>query len=238
MSSGKQNPTRRQHDRVTASDVARLAGVSPMTVSRVVNGEARVRQSTRTAVLRAIEELGYSPNKAARSLASANPIRIALLYANPSSTYLSAMLMGVLEQARQSDTQVFVVECSVGSDAAGIIDYMIGRGVEGILLAPPLSDALDILKKLRKEDIPAVTIGAEHGQDGVSSVNIDDYRAAHAITRHVISLGHRRIGFIIGNSEQSASRLPRLRPALRLLRNWSCRANSPTGRASNPGTGC
>jgi len=99
LARSKQGSNRRRHTQVTASDVARLAGVSPMTVSRVVNGEASVRESTRDAVSRAIRKLGYSPNKAARSLAAASDVQIGLLYANPSSAYLSATLLGVLEQA-------------------------------------------------------------------------------------------------------------------------------------------
>ena len=77
-------PSRRSGGSVTIQDVARTAGVSAMTVSRVVNGGANVRQSTREAVLAAIEQLNYSPNSAARSLAAGEAAQIGLLYANPS----------------------------------------------------------------------------------------------------------------------------------------------------------
>ena len=198
---------RRQHARVTASDVAKLAGVSPMTVSRVINGEARVRDSTREAVAAAIKKLGYSPNKAARSLASANPIKIGLLFSNPSSTFLSAMLLGVMEHARQSDTQVFVVECATVDKATAVVSEMQDDGVDGILLAPPLCDSREIIRLLKSGRVPAVTIGAEQAEERVSSVNIDDYRASQVMTRYLLQLGHRRIGFIIGSEGQSASRL-------------------------------
>jgi LacI family transcriptional regulator len=203
----KQTPARRQHARITISDVARLAGVSPMTVSRVVNGEVNVRERTRDAVNLAIRELGYFPNKAARSLASANPVRIGLLYTNPSSAYLSAMLLGVLEQARQSDTQVVVVECDIGSDAIDAIQKLMKDGVDGVLLAPPLSDSTSALKLLRQYATPAVTIGTQRIEENIPSVSIDDHRAAYAMTQHIIALGHRRIGFIIGSPEQLASEL-------------------------------
>ena len=205
MSINKPNPRRRQHASITASDVARLAGVSPMTVSRVINGETSVRPKTRKAVNDAIRELGYSPNKAARSLASASQIRIGLLYSNPSSTYLSEMLLGVLEQAHQSDTQIVVVECTAGSDTDAVIMGMIKDGVDGIILAPPLSDSPQAFSTLKQYRMPAVTVGSPHKVDEISSVSIDDYLAAHTLTRHIISLGHRRIGFIIGNAEQGAS---------------------------------
>lgn len=204
---GKSNPQRRQHANITASDVAERAGVSPMTVSRVINGEASVSERTRKAVNEAIRELGYSPNKAARSLASADQVRIGLLYSNPSSTYLSKMLLGVLEQARQSDTQIVVVECAAGSDTDAVIHGMAEEGVDGIILAPPLCDSAQAFRTLRSINMPAVSIGSPHRANEVSSVCIDDFLAAHTITQHIISLGHSRIGFVIGTNEQAASRL-------------------------------
>ena len=178
-----------------------------MTVSRVINREANVRQSTRDVVTAAIDELGYSPNKAARSLASAAQVQIGLLYTNPSSAYLSAMLLGVLEQARQSDTQVVVVECDIGSDAIDAIEEMMKDAVDGILLAPPLSDSLSALKLLQQNEMATVTIGTQRIEENIPSVSIDDRRAAYEMTRHIISLGHRRIGFVIGSPEQLASEL-------------------------------
>jgi len=84
----------------TIADVARHAGVSPMTVSRVINGETNVREITRGVVESAIAELGYAPNEAARSLAGASQIVIAMLYSDPSA-YVSEFLLGGLEQARK-----------------------------------------------------------------------------------------------------------------------------------------
>ena len=198
---------RRQHKRVTASAVAAHAGVSTMTVSRVINGDSGVRESTRSRVEKAIRELGYVPNKAARSLASANPIRIGLLYSNPNSTYLSAMLIGILEQSRQSDSHIIVVECADGPDALGVVEGMITEGVDGLVLAPPLCDSEPVFDAVKAHGIPAVTVGARHRAEHISSVFIDDERAAMAMTQHLIARGHRRIGFIIGNANQSASDL-------------------------------
>src|SRR5262245_3654724 len=83
----------------TVADVARRAGVSAMTVSRVVNNDAKVLPGTRAKVDAAIAELGYVPNLAARSLAGAGQCRIALLHSNPSAAYLSEFLMGSLAEA-------------------------------------------------------------------------------------------------------------------------------------------
>jgi LacI family transcriptional regulator len=201
----KKHSGRRQHASVTVSDVARHAGVSPMTVSRVLNGQVNVKNSTREAVTRAIDELGYLPNKAARSLASAQQLRIGLLYSDPASTFLSAMLLGILEQARQSDTHIVVVECSPGFDTDATITKLIRGGVDGIMLAPPLCDSRRAFNILIQHDMPTVTIGSQHSEDRISSVCIDDHRASFVMTQQIISLGHRRIGFIIGTATQSSS---------------------------------
>ena len=101
MASGRapaRKTSRRTRRGTTIHDVARRAGVSPMTVSRVVNGERNVRETTRAAVLAAVKELRYAPNPAARSLAGAQSLRIGLLYANPSAAYLSEFLLGALDE--------------------------------------------------------------------------------------------------------------------------------------------
>jgi LacI family transcriptional regulator len=117
------------------------------------------------------------------------------------------MLLGVLEQARQSDTQIVVVECAAGSDTDSVIHGMVEDGVDGIILAPPLCDSKQAFRTLRLNSMPTVSIGSPHKSDDISSVCIDDFLASHTITRHLISLGHSRIGFIIGSAEQAASTL-------------------------------
>src|SRR6202789_1798983 len=97
---------RRSGNVVTIHDVARHAGVSPMTVSRVVNSEKNVRDVTRAKVTASLKALRYSPNLAARSLASADAVHIGLLYSNPSATYLSEFLLGSLEQSSLSGCQI------------------------------------------------------------------------------------------------------------------------------------
>lgn len=212
----KQRQSRRQRNAPTISDVARLAGVSPMTVSRVINGESNVREKTREAVNKAIETLGYTPNRAARSLASADQIIIGLLYSNPSAAYLSELLVGGLEQASRHNIQLVVEKCDNERDAEAVAMRLVSGGVEGLLIPPPLSDQAQVLNLLHASDTPAVAIASECVWDNIASVSIDDYRAAYEMTRHIIALGHRRIGFITGDSNQVASgrRLEGYRDAL------------------------
>lgn len=190
----------------TIADVAAEAGFSPMTVSRVINGEKNVRESTRDAILEAIAKLNYSPNLAARTLAGADQIRIGLLYSNPSAAYLSRYLLGSLEQARLSHVQLVIEKCDSGDveEAAAVRD-LIASGVDGIILSPPLCDSILVLDQLERSGVPTVVVANWRPPGSVSVVRIDDHEAASAMTRHIAALGHTRIGFIIGNPTHKAS---------------------------------
>ncbi|MXP26250.1 LacI family DNA-binding transcriptional regulator [Altererythrobacter indicus] len=196
---------RRQSGQPTISDVANLAQCSPMTVSRVINGEDSVRKSTRDKVLVAIEQLNYSPNRAARSLAGASQIRIALLYTNPSASYLSELLMGCLDEASKSDVHLVVERCAFGEDEEKVVRNLIKSGIGGFLLPPPLCDEQPLLELIEELGGKAILVGPGKAQPHQSAVMIDEYQAAFDMTTHIIGLGHKRIGFIIGNPYQTAS---------------------------------
>lgn len=198
---------RRQSGRPTVSDVARLAECSPMTVSRVINGGAGVREETRLAVEAAIRTLNYAPNRAARSLAGASQLRIALLYSNPSAAYLSELLIGCMDAATRLDAHLMVESFDPERDQARTIAKLLETAIDGFLLPPPLCDDTALLTRLRRVGAHAVLIGPGQAEAHHGVVMIDDYQAAHDMTRHILSLGHVRVGFIIGNPQQSASAL-------------------------------
>ena len=197
---------RRRGKAVTIHEVARRAGVSPMTVSRVTNGEDNVRESTRDAVMRAVRELNYSPNPAARSLAGAHGTRIALIYTNPSAAYLSELLVGALDMASGSTLQLVLEkwdDLKPAAERAAVRE--VARSVAGVVLPPPLCESTTISSELAAAGVPVVAIATGRFRADVSCVRIDDFRAASDMTAHLIGLGHTRIGFIKGHPNQTAS---------------------------------
>jgi len=190
----------------TIHDVAALAGTSIMTVSRVVNGKKNVSKTMREVVMKAVEQLNYRPNPAARTLAGAHESRIALVYDNPSSTYLGELLLGALSGASKAGTHVMLepwhnITAANEREAAA----RLAKSVEGVILPSPLCEAKVIVAELIEADIPIVAVGPGLFQEPLSCVRIDDYRAAFEVTSYLIKLGHTQIGFITGHPSQSVS---------------------------------
>ena len=197
--------SRRQGTAVTIRDVAAQAAVSTMTVSRVVNGDRAVADSTRVRVQAAIADLNYAPNPAAQSLAGASRVRIGLLYSNPSAAYLSEFLVGGLDEVSRANIGLVVERCEPGADEMVAAERLVADKIDGVILPPPLCDSEPVIELLARHGIPAVAVATGRHAFSVSAVSIDDRAAARAMTRHLIALGHRRIGFIGGNPNQTTS---------------------------------
>jgi LacI family transcriptional regulator len=185
-------------------EVASHIGVSPMTVSRVLSGDANVKAETRERVQAAIKELRYVPDVAARNLAKGSTVQIGLVYNNPSSSYLNELLIGVLEQSRHAGCQVILEKCGARGERAAI-GNLLDAGVNGIILPPPLSDSKSALETLYEAKIPFIAVATGRPESRGLSVRINDFEAAAAMTRYLISLGHRDLGFILGAPNQTAS---------------------------------
>lgn len=192
----------------TIYDVARRVGVSPMTVSRVVNGESNVREETRASVQKAMRELQFRPNKAARSLAGADETRVGLIYNNPSVAYFTEFLMGALEGAGRNGAQLVVDKCKIGDmQAAGnAARNLIKNGVNCILLMAPLSESSELIAELKALGACMVGVATATFNGEITCVCIDDYRAGYDMAKYLINLGHKRIGFIKGHPTHSSSR--------------------------------
>lgn len=194
----------RKSDRVTIADVARHAGVSVMTVSRVVNQDAKVRASTRATVEQAIAALNYTPNVAARALAGGTVRRIGLLYGNPSSAYLGDLLIGALEAASEAGVHLVVERTDTAVDIQTIAEQL-GRDFDALIVPPPMSDREELRALLRERAFPAVFLASAMETDGLTDIRIDDWQSAFDMTRRLIDLGHTRIGFVKGHPDQTVS---------------------------------
>jgi LacI family transcriptional regulator len=186
-------------------DVADRAGVSPMTVSRVMNREGNVRVQTRDLVKTAIRELNYSPSPAARSLAGSAPHRIGVLYDNPSTGYLSEFLLGVLEESSRTGTQIMVEKCMERDLNGASLTKFLEFGAKGIILPPPMCESKALLNIVRSAGIVVVAVAPGHPSPDLATVRIDNEAAARELTEHLLCLGHRRFGFIAGHPNQTVS---------------------------------
>jgi LacI family transcriptional regulator len=184
--------------RATIDDVAKLAGVSIKTVSRVVNKEPNVRDATRAKVERAIARLSYHPNLSARNLASQRARLIALIYDDPSSYeipssgYVIRMQTGALSACRSA---------TIGSELNSMIEL---ARPQGIVLAAPLSNMPRIMQAIVATGTPMVRLSPGTQAGNQYSVATNDLEISAQMTRYLASLGHRRIAFIKGHPGHKA----------------------------------
>jgi LacI family transcriptional regulator len=188
---------------VTIHDVARHAGVSSMTVSRVINGAKYVSKEMQRKVNASIEALSYSPNLTARSLSS--DVRIGALYSNPSSSNLGAFLMGAFRQSGASGCQFLIEPGVTEAEALEGLGRLIEAGIGGVILPPPLCDSESVLAMVQEAGILPLAFATAKPRDGISAIVVDDYKGAYDMTRYLIDAGHRAIGFIQGDPKHSPS---------------------------------
>jgi LacI family transcriptional regulator len=211
--------------RSTIDDVAEAAGVARVTVSRVLNNEQNVRPETREKVRRAVEALGYSVNTQARALATGSGRQIMLIHAHspetePNSYYDAGLELGALRACLSLGFELVTRAIDPSSDdRAGLLDSIFRRDRPiGVIVSPPLSDDLQLIAAASEAGVQmvAVSAGPEAGQR-VAAVGIDERAAGRAIGEYLVSLGHRRFGFVNGpkDHQSAALRLEGFREALR-----------------------
>jgi LacI family transcriptional regulator len=190
----------------TLEDVAALAEVSAKTVSRVVNAEPTVSEKTRERVLRAIDLLDYKPNLNARMLAGERSYLIGLFYDKPGD-YLTNFHAGAADRCRESGYHLMLESWDRDSPqfTRQVSTLLRQMRLDGVILLPPLSDDVLIGNILRDASVPTVRIAPRDHIDDSPSIGIDDYLAARQLTAHLISRGHRRIGFILGKPGHGAT---------------------------------
>lgn len=204
--------------RPTINDVARIAGVSKKTVSRVINQSPFVREETRVKVSAVIEELGFTPDVQARGLAFRRSFLVGLIYDNPSPNYVVNMQQGVLDALRGSGLELVVHPCDRGNPnlVAEIRAFVERQKLFGVILPPSVSEDESVIDVLRELDCPYVRIASVSLDEPGRMLVTNDHLGAAEAGRHLADLGHRRIGFISGPTlfRSSAQRGGGLRGAL------------------------
>ena len=191
--------------RATIGDVARAAGTSKKTVSRVLNNEPNVRESMRERVLAAMDTLKYRPLASARSLAANRSFLIGLLYDNLSPSYIMEIQAGVLEACEAQHYSMMVQPLvSTAADFVERVEEILSRHrPDGLILTPPITDHAKLLDSLRRHAIPFASI-APRRPKGCIGVILDEREAAAAMVAHLVALGHRRIAHILGDPKHGA----------------------------------
>jgi LacI family transcriptional regulator len=189
----------------TINDVAKRAGVSPVTVSRVLNGAPNVNAATRERVNQAIAELGYVPNVVARSLRLRRTRSLALILPDITNPFWPTVARGVEDAAQQDGYTVLL--CNSDENAgkqARYLEAVVSQQVDGVIIAPCDSDSAK-LAMLRERSIATVIIDRKVDGWDVDTVRGDSVGGAHALVRHLVELGHRRIAMLTGPMETSTS---------------------------------
>jgi LacI family transcriptional regulator len=201
---------------VTIKDVAREAGVSVATISRVCNGSAAVKEETSRHVLDVATRLGYSPHGAARSLITNRTNTIGVLLPDLHGEFFSEVIRSI-DQAAHQDGYHLLVSSSHDEEREIVASFRAMRGrVDGLLVMSPDLDARTAVHSF-PEGFPVVLLNCPAEREGYDSIVIANHEGANAVVEHLIGLGHRRIAMITGRerNHDAAERRRGFRDAMR-----------------------
>jgi DNA-binding LacI/PurR family transcriptional regulator len=188
---------------VTIKDIAKAAGVSPSTVSRVISKHSRISASTSNKINKIMTEMGYHPNMMAKSLVSKTTKTLAIMLPRPAEElfqdfFFGELLRGILTQATPAGYDMLLTAAtSPLNEKETVSRLVLGRRVDGVIL---LSARVDdpLITMLSEQNFPAVLVGRANVAAPLLSVDNDNEQAAYDATRHLIMQGHQRIGFVSG----------------------------------------
>ena len=193
--------------RVTIRDVASKVGVSPMTVSRVINASPRVSDETRRRVQGAIAELGYVPNRLASGLTRRTTRAFGVIVPDVGNPFFTLVVRGAEEAAWRAGYHVIL--CNTQADLErerGYIEDMLAFQVDGLLVAAVSDQSQPHLKLLTRNGVPFVLIDRSVAGFKTDLVQGDSVSGARQLVQHLIGLGHRRIAMITESDEVSTAR--------------------------------
>jgi DNA-binding LacI/PurR family transcriptional regulator len=187
--------------RPTLEAVAALAGVGRGTVSRVVNGSPKVSPQARAAVLNAIDELGYVPNRAARALVTQRTDTVALVVSESEQRvwdepFFAGIIRGISNGLADTGLQLLLAIAQSHAEHKRLEHYLTPQHVDGVLLGSLHGD--DLPRHLEDNGVPTVLVGAPVGLDPVSRVDADNRGGAREAVEHLLERGRRRIATITG----------------------------------------
>ncbi|MFC1409628.1 LacI family DNA-binding transcriptional regulator [Streptacidiphilus sp. N1-12] len=215
-----ERPARRGPARPTLEAVAQLAGVGRGTVSRVVNGSPGVSDQARAVVERAIAELGYVPNRAARTLVTSRTDAVALVIPETetrlaSEPFFAEIIRGVASELSDTDMQLLLILIRTAQERERFAAYLSGHRVDGVMLVSVHSED-PLVDLLERTGLPAVLGGRRSELESLSYVNPDNTGGAWAAVRHLAGLGRGRIATVTGplDMEGARSRLDGYRKGL------------------------
>lgn len=193
----------------TIKDVAARAGLSVMTVSRVLNGQRQVSAEAREKVTAAVEALGYRRNAFARGLSRSRSFLICMIMPERIPDYVVEFQQGAIRSCRDNGYHLVVVPCDNGADTPAnvVADAIATLRPDGLLLLPPITDDLAVLEVLDRSAVAYVRVAPGLELKRASSISMDDVEAARRMTLALLDLGHREIAFIAGPEEHAASGL-------------------------------
>lgn len=177
------------------NDIARLAGVSSATVSRVVNNHKNVSSEVREKVLQVIDQMNYKPSAIARSLKMTSPRTLVYFAPNIRNPYFSEIYKGINDYARSEGYTTVILD---NKTEAGSMDLLTAGKVDGVVIGHKLPD--ELMEELKNHEIPAVFLNtASHGMDENihTTIKIDIYEATCKILRYLFSQGHTKIGMLV-----------------------------------------
>jgi LacI family transcriptional regulator len=186
--------------RATINDIARLAGVSKKTVSRVINQSPFVREETRARIDAVIQQIGYTPDPQARGLAFRRSFLIGLVYDNPNAQYIVNSQEGVLDALRGSGFELVVHPCDRLSEdfVPGVRRFVERQKLHGVILLPPVSEDQALARALEEIDCQFVRLASVRLDNTPRMIVSSDREATAEAATYLEALGHCRIGFIAG----------------------------------------
>jgi DNA-binding LacI/PurR family transcriptional regulator len=192
--------------RPTYSAIAKAAGVSEATVSRVLNGDERVNTDRTAAVMKAVEDLGYRRHRAATALASGRTGLIAVVIDDDlsvfSDPFWGTVTGGISRVLMENHLQTVLMVTSVNNIDGPVAHYLEGREVDGAIFFQLHKDAL--VRKLAKQGLPIVITGSPHTDADLYFVDTDNFGGGYAATKHLMSRGCKKVAVITGDIETTA----------------------------------